>query len=323
MKLTALILLIILSYTSKSQAWKLVDQVGKPIAFATIGIEGKNIGTYSFEDGSFTLPQSILQLEDPFTIQHAGFHTQKVRLDTADETITLKEAVTTLKEVIITPTTIQRIGLFQRKSNSDIAVDLPFNGSEVGTIVILPKGTHTLQKLFVNVRRENIPSFKIRGKVYSVLADRPASLIYQTHELDFFVENGPIEIPLTKSIEVKGKILIAFEWLVEKETARQVLIHYQSKKSLIDSVRVLYGGSINIYNDKVLEVTDSDGNIKEKIKLSRSVSRQLKEMKEQSPGLRFKTAKKDNLTYYRSHSFGKWYKYQQTLISGVEVSQLE
>ena len=102
MKLMVTILLIILSYTSKSQVWKLVNQAGEPIAFATIGIEGKNIGTYSFEDGSFKLPQSILQLEDSLTIRHAGFQTLKVRLDTADEIITLKETVTALKEVIIT-----------------------------------------------------------------------------------------------------------------------------------------------------------------------------------------------------------------------------
>ena len=159
--------------------------------------------------------------------------------------------------------------------------------------------------------------------MYSVLEERPDSLIYQTHVLDSFVDEGLLEISLRRSIEVKGKIFIAFEWLVEKETARQILIHYQSKKSLIDSVRGLYGGSINIYNDKVLEVIDSNGNIKEKVKLSRSVSQQLKETKAQSPSLRFQTTKKKNLTYYRSHSLGKWYKYQQALIAGVEISQFE
>lgn len=304
----------------KAQSGWLINQNGKPIAFASIGVEGKNIGTYSFEDGYFELNPSV---EDSITIRHIAYETIKIRLTKNGQKIRLKEKEVILEEVVITPQETLRYGLFKNKSSSSISVDLPFNGSEVGTIVRLSGAPVIIQQLFVNVARQHVSEVRLRGNIYSLSSDMPDSLIYQTGPTNIGAQNGIVEIPIDKSLTVNGDIFLSFEWLVEKKVADEIKLGYRDKKHLVDEIRLQHQGSINIYNHKRVEVLDENGLLKKEIRLNKHQTRQLKVIESNIPKLLFKTNQKGEATYYRSHSLGTWYPYPQSLIAGIEVFKLK
>lgn len=300
-----------------------VSENGSPIAFATIGVEGKNIGTYSFEDGTFTLPVARLDSADLISIRHLRYHPLTVRPSEIGTTVVLKEKTMTLEEVVVTPRPIERIGLFKKKSASDFKIDVPFNGAEFGLHISLPNEPLMIRSFFVNVASKNISSFQLRVKIYTVHSTKPDSLFYQSEVYTFDPSSQIIEMTLEHPVEVHGDIFLSFEWLVDKKVAQKISSYFHMKKGIVDSLKSLHSGSVIIYNNKRAEIIDGDGAIASQFNLEKETVRKLKSIEEGIPQLKFKTTKNSGASYYRSFSIGRWYPYTQSLIAGIEISYLE
>ncbi|MEO9870462.1 peptidase associated/transthyretin-like domain-containing protein [Ekhidna sp.] len=323
LSLVSTMLLLNIAQAQKIIEGYIQDEAGNPIAFATIGIEDKNIGTYSFEDGSFSFIAFRFTPDDSLTIRHIAYEAIKIRIPEVGKKIILQEKETALGDVVISPQKTQLLGLFKKKSASSIAIDLPFNGAEVGTIIQLPENRSVIERLMVNVSCKNLDSFRIRASIYGTKNNKPAELLYQTKAFHFEKKDGVVELNLDKSFEVPGSVFLSFEWLVSKEIAQKISNLYQYKRVLTDSIKTHHKGSVNIYNNKKVEIVDSNGVMVNQFKLNKKIETQLESLARTTPKIRFSTTKKGGATYYRSYSLGKWYPYQQSLIAGIEISQFE
>ena len=109
-RLVILFALLLCSYVGSTQhvvEGVVQDLNGKPIPYATIGIPDKNVGTYSFESGFFSLKIPADYLQDSLMFSCIGFETVSRKMNelsiTQPNIITLQESVSYLDEVTVTP----------------------------------------------------------------------------------------------------------------------------------------------------------------------------------------------------------------------------
>ncbi len=85
-----------------------VDESDLSIPYAAVGITSKGIGTSTTEDGTFSLLVSNSNLNDVLEVSSIGFETYKIKvqdyINLNEKKIVLKEAVTSLDEIVITNT---------------------------------------------------------------------------------------------------------------------------------------------------------------------------------------------------------------------------
>lgn len=80
------------------------SQSGKPIPFAHIGVKGKNLGTISRPDGTFSVDVSQASISDSLTFSSVGYKTITYPISSLDErlNVSMEEEAILLNEVIVT-----------------------------------------------------------------------------------------------------------------------------------------------------------------------------------------------------------------------------
>ncbi|MFN6087949.1 MAG: serine hydrolase [Cyclobacteriaceae bacterium] len=201
---------------------KVIDQSDrKPIAFANIGIVNTGIGTISNEDGSFSLRVPTPNLKDTLRLSGIGFISKNIPIQsflTQEVVVYLKEHVTLLKgvTVISKKEDNKTFKLGNRKSRGGtLETDTIYAGSATA-LLIENKNPFQEELLFpvylqsasIRIFRNNLPSFKIRVRLYSVDS----------------VTNGPGEDLLNKSVVLESTMrngwltfdLSEFKYLIDK-----------------------------------------------------------------------------------------------------------
>lgn len=305
--------------SAQSISGRVVNTKGEGIPYVTIGVKGKNRGTYSFEDGTFKVDLTGVDQNDWISFSSVGYEALSIPIADMRDQIVLMDAVIPLQAIIVRPSNPKRFGLFKKKSSSDIAIDQPYNGAEVAVLIDLPpKDSLRINSLFINLVGSALDSIRIRARIYSVENERPKEMIHQSQIFSFPRQDGIVELTLSTELIIAGPVFLSFEWLVDKKMANKMSVQYEVKKELIDSLRRQYEGAVSIYNDKRVEVSDAEGNILQAFKLDRKSIERIKVSKKNIPQLKFKTANENTITVYRAYSLGKWYPYQQSLIAGLE-----
>lgn len=303
----------------KSQTFegKIIDRQGNGIAFVSIGIPKKNIGTYSFEDGTFYLNLTSAISTDTILIKHLGYKSTALLVSELKKEIRLYEKPLELNEIIVKPLEVLRFGINKKKSASSIYLN-PYNGAEVAVMVEFPKkDTIILHSLFANLSSFNMHSFKIRGRIYSVKKQIPDLLLFESEVFSFPAHDGVVELKLRQNIQITNPVFISFEWLATKEEVKRISKAEEIRKAFVDSLNKQYDGVVIIYNNKKGTVSNEQGDIITSFKLKKKHSQKIRLLEKSTPRLKFKTTKSNKITMYRSYSHGEWYRYSQSLIAGI------
>lgn len=194
------------------------DKDRQPIAYANIGIPGKNVGTVSNENGFFSIEAK--ELSDTLKISFIGYdssiNTFK-NLQTVD-TIYLIKSIIGLEEVVIKPQNLKTKTFGVNAKSSAISAGF-FNNSMLGSeIGVLMKNKHKayLKKLHLNFTstfdtlfcRINVYKQTAKGQFENILNESiyyeiPTKEITQPHTIDLVPFN----------IGVEGKFLVSLEFI--------------------------------------------------------------------------------------------------------------
>lgn len=248
-KMFKIALLILIScqlgYSQITVKGKVLNQTDKkPIAYANIGIENTGFGTISNEDGSFSIQLPETNLKDTLRFSGIGFsqRTIPIQLLIDKEVIVyLKEQVTQLNEVIVEAKKEKNktFVLGNRKSRGGtLETDTVYAGSATALLIEnknpIQKGLSFpvyLQSARIRIFRNNLPSFKMRVRLYSVdsLTKGPGEdLLNKSVVVESGMKNGWLTFDLSKfNYVISGPFFVAFEFILTKTDREQIAKGYQ------------------------------------------------------------------------------------------------
>ncbi len=241
----ALLVTIQLGYSQITLNGKVVNQTDKkPIAYTNIGIVNTGIGTISNEDGSFALQVPNLNLKDTLHFSGIGFNKKSIPVQsflTKDVIIYLKEQVIQLKEVTITSKKEKNktFELGNKKSRGGtLETDTIYAGSATALLIEnkspVQKGLSFpvyLQSASIRIFRNNLPSFKMRVRLYSVDSTTQSpgeDLLSKSVVIESNMRNGWLTFDLSEFQYLINKpFFIAFERILTKTDRDQIAKGYQ------------------------------------------------------------------------------------------------
>ena len=216
----------------------------KPIAYANIGIVKTGVGTISNEDGSFTLQMPSPYVNDTLLFSAIGFGKRNVLIHLyikGDVTIYLKEQAIQLNEVTITSSK-EKNKFFElgnrRVGGGVLETDTTYAGSSMALLIENKNPVRKdfsfpvyLQKVRVRIFRNNLSSFKLRVRLYSVdsLTHTPdIDLLNQSLVVESSMKNGWLEFDLSPLKYLISKpFFVAIERILTDSDRAKILKGYQ------------------------------------------------------------------------------------------------
>lgn len=224
---------------------KVVEQsTRKPIAFTNIGIQHTGVGTLSNDDGTFALriPENLKT--DSVIFSGLGYSIIKTpiqRLQEVDLTIELKEQVVHLGEVVVKNKKDKNkkfeLGNY-RVGGGTLETDTLYAGASDALLVENTNPTLNdlqfpvyLEKANIRIYRNNLPSFKIRVRLYAVdsLSKEPGNDMFsQSMVEESSIRNGWLTFDFTAYKFVIDKpFFISFERILTKTDRDLIAKGYQ------------------------------------------------------------------------------------------------
>ena len=322
MKYVLLISFVLFSTFVYSQkiSGTVVDQNGNPIPFTTIGVPNKNIGTYAFEDGSFTLNVSGISGTDCIIFRHIGFIEKCINLSELGETIILESDAVQLADVVVKPGKRKRKGPRKGTESTKIKIRTPFNGAEMATMFDFGSDSVIVEQVTVSIIKQHITSPRVRVKFYEVNDEGIPGRLMQNNEIEgeLQIKKGYAVLNVQKPFLLANKVFVSFEWLVKKEEAAQILnVDYKQIEPFLALQEQFPNDAIDIYNNEMLIVSTPGGKILDEVRLSQEEKTQLRRLENGVPKFFFNMSTGKRPTYYRSHSLGQWYKIDKALTASI------
>ncbi len=310
---------------------KIIDENGKPIPYANIGILDKNVGTLSDPDGSFeiTLPTSMTN--DSLIFSSIGFETLKLpvnKLPTKSTPITIRinSTATLLSEITVSDKKLNRkvarLGWMGGKDGV-LPLDTVMGGGAVALLVESPEIPFNLEKLQVRLMYNSKDTLKLRFHVfeYDSLKQQPGNELL-TREI-ILKENkkfGWLRFDLSnKNIMLNQKrVCIGFEWIDERNDRIKMLAGLREWEKWKEF-------QFNAGNKKVQYLPPQDDQLYGYFKYHGNMM-DWPGFKDLPPftGLMVESGKKTetkNLrTFERKTSFGEWKEIASTLNAVVTIS---
>lgn len=240
----AIFITIQIGYSQITIQGSVVNQSDKkPIAFANIGIVNTGIGTISNEDGSFSLKVPTPNLKDTLCLSGIGFINKNIPIQsflTQEIVVYLKEHVTLLNSVTVISKKDDNktFKLGNRKSRGGtLETDTIYAGSATA-LLIENKNPFQKELLFpvylqsasIRIFRNNLPSFKMRVRLYSVdsITKSPGEdLLNKSIVLESSMRNGWLTFDLSEFKYLIDKpFFIAFERILTKTDRDQIAKGY-------------------------------------------------------------------------------------------------
>lgn len=201
-----------------------------PLAYVSIGILNKSIGTVSDTSGNYNLVISNENLSDTLQISIVGYQTKKIAVNdfiqTTDKNIRLIRKINLLPDVVVSDKKMiseiigrQETGKFiQVALHNQNAPELTV-GSEMGMKIKTKRIGATLKDLNWYITANNFNSIKFRINIYSIKNDYPDTLIYNKEifgTADNF-KTGWIKFDLEPyDIKINGDFIITLQWIDSK-----------------------------------------------------------------------------------------------------------
>jgi len=187
-----------------------------PLAYVNVGIPGKNVGTVTREDGSFTLDIDSLQMKDSLAISMAGYQTRGIPIKKASGVILLDRRSGGLPQAVVTQNLRRREILGNRTTSKMISVGLPtrYLGAEIGVRISIGKHPRRLETFHCHVSYTRVDSALFRLNIFRMVKGRPENIMPQS--LLLVVGNGPGDYSVDLSglnLSMSGDILVSLELL--------------------------------------------------------------------------------------------------------------
>jgi len=211
------------------------DENKQPLAYASIGLLNKSIGTLTDSLGNFKFQISQDNLADTLQISLVGYYSKKVLvknlIESKEHTISLRIKITELAEVGIVNRRINTETIGRQASGKFIQVSIHNKksseetiGSEMGMRYKTKKTNTVLKDFSFNLSGNNFNSIKFRINIYSVKDNMPDTLIYNKQifkTIDNF-KTGWIHIDLEAyNIKVPQDFIVTVQWIESRMDKKQ------------------------------------------------------------------------------------------------------
>ena len=215
---------------------RLIDESGTAIAFATVGIFSKGIGTITELDGSFAFELPSDLINENLSFSAVGFEKRAIKvsdfLSLKESTIVLRVSITELDEVSISTASlgVSRYQMTEKGNilynTGTIRLDNEKNGGAMALLVQHDNAPFKVGKSRLMIKRNSLGEFKVRIRFLSVndqgqpgedLIEK--SLVYKSD-----INSGWLRIDLSsENIWIKDReFFLAYEWVMDRE-ARELL----------------------------------------------------------------------------------------------------
>lgn len=192
------------------------------LAFATIGIENKNIGTISNEEGDFEIEIPLLYSMDSLTISHIGYKSKKIKIESILQEdyleIELEQEFKVLDEVIVIANKRKgKIKEFGNKKKRDMFLWIQ-NGDRGSEIVTLIKTDSELKlhSVSINILNDQEKEFKLLLNIYDVnnKTNLPENQLLKSQKIiTSSQKDGWLEIDLNEeNIYIDHPFFIGIQW---------------------------------------------------------------------------------------------------------------
>jgi hypothetical protein len=201
----------------KTIAARVLDAEDKtPLAYVNVGIPGKNVGTVTREDGSFTLDVGSQLVNDSLAFSMAGYEKRVISLTKIPRTIVLDRRGGGLAEAVVTQGTRRRKKLGNTTTSKLVSVGFPvrFPGAEIGVRMTLGKHPRRLEKFHCHVSDNRIDSAVFRLNIYRMVNGNPRNILQRNILLSIGKGPGDYTVDLAGlNLVLSGDILVSLELL--------------------------------------------------------------------------------------------------------------
>jgi len=207
---------------------RIVDDKNKEaLAFVNVGIENKNSGTVSAKDGYFMLKIYPELRPASLTFSMAGYQTRSISISDLSKnsepvTISLKEKMIELKEVIVTSKAIKTEVKGNTTTSNFISVGLPlkFLGSETGIRLHLGKKPVLLKSFRFNISDNRLDTAVFRLNIYRFKNGTPyENILHQNILVPVGKQTGQYTLDLKEyKLVLDGDVLLSLEWIEGSHT---------------------------------------------------------------------------------------------------------
>jgi uncharacterized membrane protein len=215
--------------TVSQVAGTVVDQAGRPLAYASVGVIDKPIGTVADEGGKFQVfLTDAVQPTDSIRVSLLG-HASKTMLVAAvlqqpDRlTIILTDLPATLSEVFVKTTKLITKTIGNKNTDASMRTNFAISGkprqnlgAEIGRVFALPKKGAFLDEFAFYVSANNFDSTRVRVNVYKLKGNYPTdNLLQQPIYVDIKPQQtGWITVDLRPyNLYATNDVAVAVEWV--------------------------------------------------------------------------------------------------------------
>jgi len=203
---------------------RIIDSVNRPIAYANIGVSGKDIGTVSDVSGNFELKIPKEYLSEKLEVSSIGYKSKiylvKELINAAlAQVIEIKLQIQyqALNDVVVVPKSMRTKILGNTTRSKFMSGGFSSNdlGGEAGTRIKIKKEVY-LQKVDFNISYNKLDSIKLRLNIYAMHDSGPGENILPENVIVHLAnkQTGNVEIDLSRyKIRVQNDILVAFEFI--------------------------------------------------------------------------------------------------------------
>ena len=310
---------------------RIIDENGKPIPYANIGVLNKNVGTLSDPDGSFeiVLPSSLVH--DSLLVSSIGFETLRMpisKLSTALSPIKIQinSKATLLNEITVSGKKLNRkvarLGWMGGKDGV-LPLDTIMGGGAVALLVTSPGIPFNLEKLQVRIMYNSKDTLKLRFHVFEFdsLRQQPGNELL-TREI-ILTENkkfGWLRFDLYKENILLNQryVCIGFEWIDDRNDRIKMLAGLRDWEKWKES-------QFNLDNKKVQYIPPNENQPSGYYKYHGNMM-DWPGFKNIPPftGLMIETGKREETkhlrTFERKTSFGQWQEIESTLNAVITIT---
>ncbi len=225
MRLPLLFLILLVStfaYSQNLYKGQVVDaSTSEPLAYANVGIVGKNVGTVTDFEGRFQLELPDANDNDSIRISLIGYESRNWKVFDfkylADNVIKLKEQNHQLKPVEINSTRLTSKVLGSTTTSFGFTGGFTSNdlGNEIGVRINVGKKPVYLENFSFHIARNNCDSLLFRVNIYSLKNEIPDSNLLQENVLiGSRRKSGLITVDLLPyGLEVNDDFVICLEFI--------------------------------------------------------------------------------------------------------------
>lgn len=308
---------------------QVVDKEGKGIPFASVGMPSQNFGVISYEDGTFSLASNF-DFQDSIEISALGYEKLKISyLDfvrNAPQTLTLKELITVLKEVVVVPDQFREItmGIKQRDSRNHFNLSSPVTGMSIAMLFDPEKDPVWLKSAQVVLGKVNMDSFQVRCRILSMNEENklPGVDLAQQNLIKTVVEESTtLTFELDQEIWIDRPFFVCFEWVTSRNQFKklQELKDAYPAPFLDQMIAENPGLKHTVRENRKVIFRDASNKVVKEIALTKNQRLILQEKRKASPQLKFKIQMKGDRSYYGSSATGRWSKIPHEALISVNV----